>query len=74
MKLHVYIYDSFSSFLSVYQSLYELATHCKGWFLIKQIASLKCVRFSVQKEELNSYGEFVCKHTTCKKGIGHQNG
>ena len=28
MKYHVYIYDKFSGFLNVYQSLYERAIQC----------------------------------------------
>ena len=33
MKYHVYIYDRFSSFLSLYQSLWGLVIQCKDWFL-----------------------------------------
>ena len=47
MKYHVYIYDRFSGFGSVYQSLEELVIQCKDRFLIKQIAACKCKIFSL---------------------------
>ena len=37
MKCHVYIYDRFPSFLSVYESLEELVIQCKDLFLTKKI-------------------------------------
>ena len=39
----------------------------KDRFLTKQTAASKCTTFSVEREEVNSYGELLCKHTTGKK-------
>ena len=52
----------------------NLQLQCKDLFLTKQTAASKCATFSVEREEVNSYGELVCKHTTSKKSLRYQNG
>ena len=73
MKCHVLICDRFSSFLTLYQSLSELAISCKDWILTKKTAAWECTTSSIYRKELNSCGEFLCKHITNEKGCGYQN-
>ena len=43
-------------------------------FFDKKIAAWKRTTLFAQREQLNSDGEYFCRHTTSKKGFRHQNG
>ena len=46
---------------SVSQNLWELVIPSKEWFLTKTIAAWKYTTLVAQREELNSYEEFLCR-------------